>query len=157
MAKSSPKTTTTKATASKAEIKVAQFGRTLKVTVNGEEFSRTGTKETIAPIKELATVAKEKPIKKNVDALLKALKPVTEKKETQKAEIKNQIKKEKKAAPKATKEAPKTSLAEALKTKIAKGEISEAELAEIRGILPAETKKEEQKAPQKTTSRKGEW
>lgn len=148
-------------TVAKSEVTFKQYGRTLKVFVNGEEFTSTGEKTVIDNIKNLAKTSQEKPIKKNIDALLKALKPATAEKEAKKDKLKTSIKAEKKAAPatrgKESKAKASLSLVDQLKAKIANGEVAEAEMAELQALLPQAKKVEEVKQPKSTSHRKGEY
>lgn len=142
----------------KNEVNFKQVGRNLNVTINGEVFTKTGAKEELTPLKELAKLAMEKPTKANVDKLVRGLRPKTEKKLKDQEAIKAEIKKEKRAVKSApTKEKlTKTSSFEELKNKLKTTKVSDAEKKELLALLQVEEAKPVAK-PQETTRRRGEW
>lgn len=141
----------------KVELKFKQVGRNLNVTIDGKSFTKVGSKEELAPVKEALKLAQEKGTKKNVDAVIKLLTPKAEAKAKEVEKTKADIKRVKRSAEgKAKKPITKESDFEHLQAKIKTANLTDKEKAELRKALGVEEAKPAP-VPQATQRRGGEW
>lgn len=125
--------------------KAKQVGKNLNVVIGEENYTVTGSKEELAPIKEAIKTYQEKGIKKHYTALIKLLTPKTTKekevKEKEVSKVKADIKAEKnkvKAAPKkkiAKVSAPKRNLLKDLEDALGSDEVTEEDKVKMRKLL----------------------
>lgn len=139
----------------KSEVTFKQVGRNLNVVIDGEVITRTGNKEELTPIRELAKLVKEKPTKANIAKLVKALKPQTEAKEKKKEEIKTQVKVAKRKAKETKAKITKTNFSN-IKDTLSDVTLTAEQKKELLALLEVEEKAKSPE-PKAKTRRRGEW
>jgi chromosome segregation ATPase len=131
------------------KIESKQIGKNLNVTIEGDTKLKTltGSKEELSPVKDLITSYKAKPTKKLLDAIQKALTPVTTKKVEEKKAVEQKIEQEKVAvkgklqqAKKETKRVTKGNnskkrLVDEIKERLNSGNTTQDEINELEALI----------------------
>lgn len=129
--------------AKKTTLTYKQVGRNLNVNIDGETFTKVGTKDELAPIKEALKAYDEKPLVKNLKAIQTLLKPVSVKKEEEKTRIKAEIKRQKRTPASKAKALKEETPVQVLERKIKAGEVTESELDSLRKLIGKQEKQQE--------------
>lgn len=153
------------------KIESKQIGKNLNVTIEGDPKLKTltGSKEELTPVKELITSYKAKPTKKLLDAIQKALAPVTTKKVEEKKVAEAKIEKEKIAVKgkmqQAKKEVKKVAkgnnakkrLVDEIKDRLKNGDTTQDEINELEALIKKQKESIKSAPASHGTRRSGEY